>query len=119
MVVIHCQKTKHMYKHGCTREAVYCEIKCLRIGGISVFRRMCGHSPRGFSLSWATNQAVDLLAQVKLNQRWWWANPGRNTGTGTRRRKYAGLTNIWMPDNDLKSEHFQLEIISAGSTVHV
>lgn len=43
-------------------EAVYWEIECLRFGAISVFRRMCERCPRGFSLSWATNQAVDQSA---------------------------------------------------------
>lgn len=65
---------------------------------------MCGRSPRGFSLSWATNQAVDLSAQQKLDRRW--ENPGKNTATRTRKRKYAVLTSIWTPEDDLKSKHF-------------
>lgn len=55
----------------------------------SLFRRMYGRSPRGFSPSWATSQAVDLSAQEKLDQKQHRENPGRNTATGTRKRKYA------------------------------
>lgn len=78
----------------------------MSINGISVFRRTCGRSLKGFSLSWATNQAVDLLAQEKLDPRWWWENPGKNTATETRRKKYVVCASIWTPEYDLKSKRF-------------
>lgn len=64
---------------------------------------MCGRSLKGFSPSWATSQAVGLLAQEELHQRPQWENPGKNTATETRRRKFGELLNTWMPENDLKS----------------
>lgn len=74
------------------------------INEISVFRRMCGHSPKGFSPSWATSQAVDQLVQKELDQRGLCAeNPGKNMATKTRRRKYVVLTSTWMPEGELKS----------------
>lgn len=75
----------------------------MNIDEISIFRRMCGRSPKGFSPSWATSQAADLLAQEELDQRGWWENPGKSTATRTRRRKYVVLTSIWTPEDDLKS----------------
>lgn len=63
---------------------------------------MCGRSLKGFSPSWAISQAVDLLAQEELHQRPQWENPGKNTATGTRRRKFVELPNTWMPEDDLK-----------------
>lgn len=97
-----CKEVKKIKsQYCCSREAVHCEINWILMA--SIFRRMCGHSPRGFSPSWATNQAVDPSAQQKLDQRQWWENPGKNTATGTRRRKYGALTSIWMPEDDLES----------------
>lgn len=64
---------------------------------------MCGHSLKGFSPSWAISQAVDLLAREELHQRPQWENPGKNTATETRRRKFGELLNTWMPENYLKS----------------
>lgn len=75
-------------------------LNCQRLNPLSLmdFRRMCGHFPKEFSPSWATNRGAAPSAQVKLNLRWQWANPGKNMGTGTRRRKCVGLPSIWMPD---------------------
>lgn len=74
------------------------------INEISVFRRTCGHSPRGFSPSWATSRATDQLVREELDWRGLCVeNPGKNMATRTRRRKYVVLTSTWTPEGELRS----------------
>lgn len=58
-------------------------------------RRMFVPWWKASGLQWGTGLAVASCLCLQPILGMWWESPGKNTGTGTRRRKFAGSLSIW------------------------